>query len=484
MAGIFGFIFGGKYPSTSKYEKAVDKRASEYKRYLDFNNSAVFKRFNELDELVHTGEFEKRVHILKNEKFKNTEAYRKFQDYKSLLGNTEIKDYLSFISSGKADRLKRVLDSKNYKEYQDLQVIVNSLEFNKLKSEKGFKSTEQYRQLLTFKKLKKDSDIKFALKAMNSVQYKNYKSLLGSDKIKLFDELKNYVTSPQFSALKKEIEDPKRYKKSEEYKLVSEFETVSKNSDLLWFQKMKSTNAFANDAQWELTFDEDFDRAQLNGAKWITGYYWGKALLNDNYVLANEKQYFKPSNIDIRESVAYINTKPEHCKGKVWDAARGFLPAEFEYSSALISTGQSFRQKYGRFEAKVKLNHNQPLTHNFWMVGENATPHIDIFRYGTGNSKNITAAVHSLKNNKLEQNQKNIGGAAFNSDYYIYSLEWTPSKLTWKINGVEVHSQTNNIPNQMMYIVFSSNMTETPEKPLQSSMAIDWVRCYQHKDNM
>ncbi len=479
MAGIFDFLFGGKYPSTSKYEKSTDQRASEYKRFLEFADSDTYKRYLELDELIHTGEFEKRVHTLKTEKFKDTDAYRKWQDYKTLLNNTEIKDYLKFIQTGKAAKLDRILQSASFIEFQNLSILVESKDFMMSRKEKDFKKSEGYTQLMNFKKLKRSSDVRFAQKVMNSLAYKNYKSLLGSDRIKHFESLQAYINSPDFIDLKKEIEDPRRFKKSEEYQLLSEFESLGKNKDLVWYQKMKANNAFAEEAKWRLTFEEDFDRAQLNTAKWITGYYWGKALLNDTYVLANEKQFFNPANIEIRDSIAHLITRPEQCKGKVWDATRGFFPKDFEYSSALISTGQSFRQQYGKFEAKIKVSHDQPLNHNFWMVAESIAPQIDILKYGTANHKTVVAGTQLLKNNMPQQLTKAINGASFNSDFYIYSLEWTPKKMVWRINGVEVHTQTNDIPDQSMYLVFSSNMTETPAKELRSEMAIDWVRCYQ-----
>ena len=479
MAGIFDFLFGGKYPSTSKYEKNTTHRASEFKRFIEFSDSDTYKRDLELDQLVHTGEFEKRVRTLKTEKFKDTEAFRKWQDYKTLLNNTEIKDYLKFIQSGKAARLDRILQSASYKEFQNLSVWVSTKEFENSRNEKDFKKSKEYNQFVSYKKLKKSADVRFTQKSMDSLMYKNYKSLLNSDRIKHFETLKAYVGSNSFIELKKEIEDPRRFKKSEEYKLLAELESINKDKDLIWYKKMKAINEFAEESRWKLTFEEDFDRAQLNSAKWITGYYWGKALLNDTYVLANEKQFFNAENIEIRDSVAHLVTRPQACKGKVWDAARGFVPKYFDYSSALLSTGQSFRQQYGRFEAKIKMSHNQPLSHNFWMVAETIAPQIDIFKYGSGNVKTMVAGTNQLKNKVPQQLTKAINGANFSSDFYIYSLEWTPKKMTWRINGVEVHSQTTDIPTQSMYLILSSNMTETPEKELRSEMAIDWVRCYQ-----
>lgn len=479
MAGFLSSLFGGKYPSTAKYERNTQKRAADFKKYQEFATSAAFRRYTELDELVHTGEFEKRVHILKNEKFKNTEAFKKWQDYKTLLNNTELKHYLYFIKSGKASNVEQTGQSASFRKYQELSVLVSTSAFESLKKQKGFKKTEEYRQLQEYKKLKSSSGIKFYNKATNSIEYKNYKSMLNSERLTKFETLQKYVNSSEFADYKREIEDPKRFKNSEEYQLLKEFDTLSKNTELTWYLKMKSQNAFSQDARWTPTFDEDFDRSQLNGNKWITGYYWGKALLNDSYVLAHEQQWFKPENIDIRESVAHLNTRPEQCNGKVWDAARGFITATFDHSAALISTGQSFRQLYGRFEAKVKLSHDQPMTHNFWMVAENRAPQIDVFKYGNGNKKNITSGINILKNNTVQQLTKNINGDNFSSDYFIYSLEWTPKKMTWRINGVEVHTETANIPDQPMYMVFSSNMHKKPSKEVRSTMSIDWVRCFQ-----
>ena len=34
----------------------------------------------------------------------------------------------------------------------------------------------------------------------------------------------------------------------------------------------------------------------------------------------------------------------------------------------------------------------------------------------------------------INENKKVLGGLNFSKDYFIYSLEWTKDKLTWKIN--------------------------------------------------
>lgn len=176
------------------------------------------------------------------------------------------------------------------------------------------------------------------------------------------------------------MEDKNRFRKSDEAALIKEFEELKKQPDIVWYHKVKEKNPFEELKKWELTFEDNFDSASLDSEKWITGYYWGKALMNDSYVLEGEHQMFKDENIDLRDSSLRIRVQPEVSKGKVWNPTWGFREKEFEYTSGMISTGQSFRQQFGRFEAKVRFTNSFPVLNAFWMVGERMTPHIDIFQ--------------------------------------------------------------------------------------------------------
>jgi beta-glucanase (GH16 family) len=67
-------------------------------------------------------------------------------------------------------------------------------------------------------------------------------------------------------------------------------------------------------------------------------------------------------------------------------------------------------------------------------------------------------------------------------DFFIYTLEWSKDKLTWKINDVVVNEQTQGVPHEEMYLVLSSSIPEnTNGAGLPASMEVDWVRCYQEE---
>ena len=78
-----------------------------------------------------------------------------------------------------------------------------------------------------------------------------------------------------------------------------------------------------------------------------------------------------------------------------------------------------------------------------------------------------------------EKKTAEFSGLDVTQDFFIYSLEWTKEKLTWKINGVTVNEQTKGVPQEEMYLVFSCGITgKTDGLELPASMEIDWVSCY------
>ena len=237
-------------------------------------------------------------------------------------------------------------------------------------------------------------------------------------------------------------------------------------------------NDFEKLNEWELTFEDNFDANNLDTEKWMSGYYWGKNLLKDDYVQVNEKQFIKDANLEINNSNLVIVTKQEKAEGKVWDPSMGFYSKEFEYTSGLVNTGQFFRQQYGLFKAKIKVNHSWPVHHAFWLLGEKITPEIDIFKYGKKSPSKLEVANYWNGDGNIKNKKKTFGGLNFSKDYFIYSLEWTENKLIWKINDVVLFEQTEGIPQEPMYIVLSSGISQEGSPSSQSSMEIDWVRAY------
>jgi len=256
------------------------------------------------------------------------------------------------------------------------------------------------------------------------------------------------------------------------FKEHQEHDKLKKSEDIIWYFKVKDSNKFDILKHRELTFSDEFDTEKLDTKKWLTNYYWGEKLLKDRYSVESDLQaYTEKDNFEIRNSILKINTKPQKVTGKVWSAAKGFSTKEFSYTSGLINSGNSFRQKYGIFTAKIKLGDPNAKS-AFWMLADKITPHLDVCHTSKGK---VWFDYFSAKGN----NVKTSLGSRYANDFFIFTLEWTSDKLVWKINNTEVLTQTSDVPQEPMYVLLAGGT----DKPLNgmTSMEIDWVRVYQPK---
>jgi beta-glucanase (GH16 family) len=120
------------------------------------------------------------------------------------------------------------------------------------------------------------------------------------------------------------------------------------------------------------------------------------------------------------------------------------------------------------------------VAQSFWMVSDTMLPHVDVARFENGKLYANYFWGNSQSGNK---SLSKTGGTKYADEYFIYSLEWTPNKLTWKINGKVFKTQTSGVPQEEMYINFSSNLKkDASESGLPSAMEIDWIRVYKLKE--
>ena len=253
---------------------------------------------------------------------------------------------------------------------------------------------------------------------------------------------------------------------------LTEYEKLKKNADIIWYFKVKDSDKFNILKSRELTFSDEFEGDRIDTGKWITNYYWGEKLLKDRYTVKGDLQaYNERDNFEMHNSILKIVTRPRKITGKVWSETRGFEPHEFNYTSGIINSGVSFRQKYGIFTAKIKLG-NPEAKNAFWMLADKITPQIDICRTSEGK---VRAGYYPKQGSAPGISL----GQRYANDFFIYTLEWTKDFLIWKINGVEFYRQSSDIPQDPMYVILSGGL----EKPINSftTMEIDWVRVYQFK---
>jgi hypothetical protein len=460
----------GMIPSTSKIEQAEKALVSEFEKLHVFSESDQLAKYNELNGLVNSSDFVQKRKSIETLQYKNSEEYSKEKEFLSLQKAKDIVLYYRTIAGPVLKKFKDLDGSEKIKKYESLDKMVQSLEFKEKMKTKEFRETDDNKKLQEFNSLKGSAEIKEYYKFRSSKEYANYLNTDGSNRLKRFNELKEYVASKEFKEKKDYLLDKKRFEKSEMFKEVQEYDKLKKSEDIIWYLKVKDSNKFDVLKHRQLTFSDEFEGEKLDLKKWLTNYYWGEKLLKDRYSVESDLQaYTEKENFEIRNSILKINTKSQRITGKVWSAAHGFSTKEFSYTSGLINSGTSFRQKYGVFTAKIKLGDPNAKS-SFWMLADKISPHIDICRTSKGK---VWSDYFSVKGTSAKASI----GSRYANDFFIFTLEWTSDKLVWKINDTVVLTQTSDVPQEPMYVLLAGGT----DKPLNgmTSMEIDWVRVYQ-----
>lgn len=470
-----------------------DQRIKGYFRFINNRAYADFESFKMSDNLGHLKKLDKEINssafmnktasMKKSELLESAEG-KKLQEYKAIKKAKEYKNFTKLSKSPLRSYYDELHNSDELEVYNDLKNFILSDEFKRQRKEietRSFKDTEEYQKLQKHEELKRSEKIRFYTKFKDSKEYRNYLDLHGSDRIDGFENMKDYVESDEFIKFKAYcLKSPKkRWIESKEYETLQEYETLKKSDKIVWYFKNIDSKKFAWYKQWEETFHEDFAAGKLDTKKWLTRYYWGNKILKDSYSLSSDKHFVTDGkNINLENGKLQIVTRKETIDGKSWHETMGFFTRQFDYTSGLISTGESFRQKYGTFEAKIKIHEAKRIQNAFWMVGKTRIPHIDIVKAGkklvVGN-----AWGNSRDSGSIQRYSGSYSRKRFAKEYFIYTLEWLPGKLTWKINGVEVASTVKGIPDEPMYMLFSAGLQSDVSGILPAAFEIDWIRCYQ-----
>jgi hypothetical protein len=462
----------GMIPSTSKIEQAEKALISEFEKLNSFSKSEELAKFTELDKLVTSSDFIQKKKEIESLQYKTSAEYSKEKEFISMQKAKDIVLYFRTVAGTDLKKFQDLDGSDKISSYESLEKLVQSPEFKGKMKTKEFKDSADDKKLQEYNRLKGNSDIKDYYKFKSSKELTNFRNIDGSTRLARYNELKEFVDSPEFKKQKEYLLDKKRFEKTEMFKEHQEHDKLKKSEDIIWYFKVKDSNKFDVLKHRELTFSDEFDAEKLDTKKWLTNYYWGEKLLKDRYSVESDLQaYTEKDNFEIRNSVLKINTKPQKVTGKVWSATKGFSTKEFSYTSGLINSGNSFRQKYGTFTAKIKLGDPNAKS-AFWMLADKITPHLDVCRTSKGK---VWFDYFSAKGN----NVKTSLGSRYANDFFIFTLEWTSDKLVWKINDTEVFTQTSDIPQEPMYVLLAGGT----DKPLNgmTSMEIDWVRVYQPK---
>ena len=408
----------GMLPGTAKFESDSDNLRKDYFEFKKFESSEELKNFESLEREVDTSDFKHKIKNLKSLKYKGSKEYDLEKEYRKLL------------------------KSKPFRKYQKLTA---------LNPTDGTPENQQLNILETSPEIKRVKELEVIISSEKFIEAKKYLSLSFEDKFQISDE----------------------------YKKQMEYNNLKNSEKILWYKRIKRKYPFNEIEKWDMVFEDKFDTGKLDEKTWMNKYFNGDSILKKGYVLADDKHSFtEGKNLEIFDKKLRIITRREKSKCFVWNPVLGFYEKEFDFTSDLISSAKGFKSKYGIFEAKVRIA-NSGVTQAFSLMTDQILPHIDIFRFEKGK---MYAGNFWMNGKGMNKTISSTGGSKFFKDFFIYSLEWQPGKLIWRVNGIVFKEQTTGLPEKEMYMVFNASLKEkAKEIGIPSSLEIDWVRVYTRK---
>jgi hypothetical protein len=481
-----------KWEKTEEFQKMQEfkslSQSPAYKNYFKFIRAKGFNNFKKLVDSQELKTYQERENFIGSheflsakaaKEFKQSDAYRKLLEFKQWKKSSLYKDYFKLAKSDALFDYNKLNNSAELKHYQELEALLPQLNDAKRRIESlRFEQTDEFRKLQEYKRLSSSKRIKSYYKTKSSNELIEFSGLEKSNLIPDYEKLEKIIQSDDFRKQKAYLQDKKKWEKTDEYRQQREYLSLKKSPNIVWYYKLKDSPKYDVLKNWSVVFEDDFNSGSLNRNNWLTRYFWGEVLLHDTYALAGEKHLFTDGkNIEFMGSTLKFVTRSEKVNGKEWSPAIGFIPKDFNYTSGLISSGSSFRTKYGKIEAKIKLDASNGVLHAFWLAGDTIVPQIDIFKCYNNKLFLSTFWGNPTETNGIQRNTTSANASKFAGKFFIFSLEWSAEILVWKINDVVVKTQTSNIPGEPMYIVMNSGViSDSPQIPTR--MEVDWVRCY------
>lgn len=169
------------------------------------------------------------------------------------------------------------------------------------------------------------------------------------------------------------------------------------------------------------------------------------------------------------------------------------------FLSARINTKNKFSQKYGRFEAKIKLPYGPGIWPAFWMLGSdidsNSWPQcgeIDIMELRGQKPEVVQGSLHGpgYSGGNPVTKLYALSDGRFDTDFHIFAIEWDEEKIDFFVDDYLYQRVLSTDPTGewvydhpffiLLNVAVGGNFVGFPtsQTPFPQTMYVDYVRVY------
>ncbi len=249
---------------------------------------------------------------------------------------------------------------------------------------------------------------------------------------------------------------------------------------------------------YELVFSDEFNGTALNPYRWNSQLRWDGEFNGERFeyrvingedqfyvnVLSEDQEHldeivpvynpfqFDGSTLAIRAAKNPLQTTTN----KLTWGSLDEISAQQTFLSGAISTHEKFSQKFGYFEARIKIPSATGTFPAFWLLHDKQADEgtqrteIDIMEnlghapWYVYNSfhyfKNVTSSYFGDANFiKPEPSGQVYTGTDYSEEFHTYAVKWTPGSVVWYIDGVQMSEMLNDEADfEELYVILNLAM--------------------------
>ena len=268
----------------------------------------------------------------------------------------------------------------------------------------------------------------------------------------------------------------------------------------LWFivhitpGKLINTPSPIEKEGWQLTFNDEFDKGEVDYTKWRDYAYFGYRFHEGN-IFKNgtaPDEYYAEDAFTFTDSTIKISTKRQDTEIEHidWDG-KNWGKFTIPYRVGHLESVDSFEQKYGYFEARIKFGGEPGHWDAWWLASKYAwPPEIDILERWSGKYRErFNSTLHW---GKVEDGTKGAKGyknkvKSTYQDFHIYSCEWNEENILIFYDGLLINKfKTPKDFIHPMHLIINTGVSMSPKERLDEAMLpdymeVDYVRAYTKK---
>jgi hypothetical protein len=475
----------GKSKSVATIELERLQLSNDYQVYTEVENSKKLNDFLALKEKVESTPFQVRKKEIETLRYKGSPEEKLIKQFSKLESNPKLIGYFKTADSADLKKFEEIKGSGLPDQVEELDIYIKSGKYknelknfnHKKKEDKTFnikwESTEPCKKEKEYRELKNSENYLFYKRFSKSPGYKNFLALDCSSQLTQYWDLQKEVNSDKFKDRKAYLEDRDRYKKTEDYHSLCQYQELKNDEGIKLYFKYNDTDAFKFFREWTSTFDEDFT-SPLNKSNWSFITPMAEKGPGKNFSVKGQLQYNNLSNnFKVDNHVLTLEAHNQKIEGLYWDEEFGFVVRDFNYASGLMHSLNFFKQEYGRFEVKLKASKIKGVMSSVSLVDEEEDFCILMVSLENHNAAGGVVYTHHGQKmfSKLKLNFTPKG-------YVIVGVKWSPEKIEWKVNERMVGTITQNIPHVKLGLRVETEVIKQTSN-LPHRLDIDWIKCYQ-----